>query len=109
MRLDNAASEALEYLLGEVKIIDSVGNGTKCECCSKHVPKPLRFYHVKQYILCPTAYDNVCLYLEISTLYGEDGPPGSIRKHFGDYIQNIATNLIAHNLIHSIMDSEAII
>ena len=58
-----------------------------CLCCSKHVPKYHKtFLVVDNIYVCPTTYENVlCLEEEYKKYKGR--PPGSVRKHFSDYVQ----------------------
>jgi hypothetical protein len=100
MTLDKAAQSALDYLLKTEKIIDSVGNGVKCLCSTKHVPLPVRFYRIRGETLCPTAHANVIVLLEMYRLCGDDGPSGKHTKHFGKYIRNVVTALLAHQLLN---------
>lgn len=64
-----------------------------CNCSNKHVPKPHKFIKVEiaevEYFLCPTTYYNLTHLLDLwRTGHGE--PPGSVRKHFSEYVQRLA-------------------
>lgn len=60
----------------------------ECKCCGKHVPLPVKLKEYNGIVLCPTTYYNV---IEYKNIWGELGsrPPGSVRKHFSDYVQSI--------------------
>lgn len=64
-----------------------------CNCSNKHVPKPHKLIKVEigevEYYLCPTSYYNLTTLLDLwKSCNGE--PPGSVRKHFSDYVQRLA-------------------
>lgn len=77
--------------------------GIMCPCVSKHVPLPTQFHkhHVvpkylggtddksNLFVLCPTTHYNVHKLLQY---YGKHKgePPGSIRKHYSDFVQGMA-------------------
>jgi hypothetical protein len=79
--------------------VQSVG----CVCVGKHVPLPMQLvshfivspYHggldepVNLVWLCPTTHFNVHALLDEYERY--DGtPPGSVRKHYSEYVQRLA-------------------
>lgn len=68
----------------------------QCKCVTKHVPLPLRFEIVvvdgKEIELCPTAHQNLLSLLDDYETYGHE-PPGPVRKHYSDYIQELAKNV----------------
>jgi hypothetical protein len=64
-----------------------------CNCSNKHVPKPHKLFKVEigdsMYHLCPTSYYNLTSLLEKwESCNGE--PPGSVRKHYSDFVQGLA-------------------
>jgi len=71
---------------------------TLCRCCTKHVPNNLKTMLVtinsEVVYLCPTSFYNLeslrALYVHYLT-----EPPGSVRKHYSDYIQMLAKQLQA--------------
>ena len=64
-----------------------------CNCSNKHVPKPHKLFKVDidgvEYFLCPTSFYNLTTLLGLWESGGGE-PPGSIRKHFSDYLQRLA-------------------
>lgn len=68
-------------------------NAKECKCCGKHVPLPIRLKEYEGTRLCPTTFDNV---LEYKRIWNEIGnrPPGNIRKHFSEYVQQLVENSI---------------
>lgn len=68
----------------------------ECKCCGKHVPLPVRLKEYDGIKVCPTTFDNI---LEYKRIYNEFGkrPPGSVRKHFSDYVQQIVEQSIDNN------------
>ena len=65
----------------------------ECKCCGKHVPLPIKLKEYSGILLCPTTFENVLEYKKICTELGNK-PPGSIRKHFSDYVQQIVEKSI---------------
>lgn len=79
------------------------GTDIVCPCVSKHVPRPtvLHNHHiVPKYLgggndkanlilLCPNSHDNIHSLLR---QYGKFGgrPPGYIRKHYSEFVQDLA-------------------
>lgn len=65
----------------------------ECKCCGKHVPLPVRLKEYNGTKVCPTTFDNI---LEYKRVWMESGkrPPGNIRKHFSDYVQQIVEQSI---------------
>lgn len=65
----------------------------ECKCCGKHVPLPVRLKEYDGIKVCPTTFDNI---IEYKRIWIESGsrPPGSIRKHFSEYVQSIVENTI---------------
>lgn len=65
----------------------------ECRCVSKHVPLPLTYVTVRtsnmDIELCPTAHANL---MSLLSEYDSHGglPPGSVRKHYSEFIQTIA-------------------
>lgn len=66
-----------------------------CNCSNKHVPKPHKLIKVElgeaevEYYLCPTTYYNLVKYLDLWS-NGNGEPPGSVRKHFSEFVQRLA-------------------
>lgn len=65
----------------------------ECKCCGKHVPLPVKLKDYNGITVCPTTFDNI---VEYKRVWMESGkrPPGSIRKHFSEYVQVIVENSI---------------
>lgn len=66
-----------------------------CNCSNKHVPKPHKLIKVElgeaetEYYLCPTTFYNLRALLDLwRECHGE--PPGSVRKHFSEFVQRLA-------------------
>ncbi len=68
----------------------------QCKCCSKNVPLPTVFKEYSGDTICPTTFANILEYKRIWTAIGSR-PPGSIRKHFSDYVQQIVETTIDKN------------
>lgn len=70
---------------------------TNCKCCTKHVPLPMTTTMLvvdgESVWLCPTTLENVWKFYEDWHNRG-DRPPGSVRKHYSDYVQKIAEALV---------------
>ena len=64
-----------------------------CKCCGKHVPLPTVLKEYNNISLCPTTFANVIEYKRIWTAAGKR-PPGNIRKHFSDYVQQLVEETI---------------
>lgn len=67
-----------------------------CECVDRHIPKPVKTIACDApggvVWLCPTAEQNLSALLEIyDNRAGE--VPGSITKHFGKYIRDLAKQI----------------
>ena len=60
----------------------------ECKCCGKHVPLPTVLKEYEGNIVCPTTFANIIEYLRIWNASG-GRPPGNIRKHFSEYVQQI--------------------
>ena len=73
----------------------------ECKCCGKHVPLPVRLKEYNGIKVCPTTFDNI---MEYKKIWNESGkrPPGSIRKHFSDYVQQIVEKSIDNKLPENI-------
>ena len=69
----------------------------ECKCCSKHVPLPTVLREFEGNTLCPTTFANV---VEYSRLWNsiESRPPGHIRKHFSDFVQQIVEKQMKESL-----------
>ena len=65
----------------------------ECKCCSKHVPLPTRLKEYSGVLVCPTTFDNIYEYKRVWAEIGKR-PPGSIRKHFSEYVQSIVEQSI---------------
>lgn len=70
----------------------------ECKCCGKHVPLPTVLKEYKGIKVCPTTFDNIIEYKRLWMSVGSR-PPGSIRKHFSEYVQSIVEgeNAVIHN------------
>lgn len=68
----------------------------QCKCCGKHVPLPTTLKEYNGTMLCPTTFGNVMEYKRIWKASGSR-PPGSIRKHFSDYVQQLVEVTIDKN------------
>ena len=64
-----------------------------CKCCGKHVPLPTTFKEYNGITVCPTTFSNIIEYKRIWAAAGKR-PPGGVRKHFSDYVQDIVENSI---------------
>lgn len=67
----------------------------ECSCVGKHIPLPSVLVEVvladKSLVyVCPTTYHNLVQFQRLRN------PPGSVRKHFSDYVQRIAPLLDNH-------------
>lgn len=65
----------------------------QCKCCGKHVPLPVILKDFNGITVCPTTYENIKEYMAMWEKIGSR-PPGSIRKHFSEYVQQIVENII---------------
>lgn len=84
------------------ELVEATGTVT-CPCVSRHVPRPvvLHNHHIiplsyggpntaeNKILICPTAHYNIH---KLLWHYNKnDGlPPGSVRKHFSDFVQEYA-------------------
>ena len=68
----------------------------ECKCCSKHVPLPTRLKDYEGTLVCPTTFDNIHEYRRVWLDIGKQ-PPGSIRKHFSEYVQQVVQDSIDKN------------
>lgn len=68
----------------------------ECKCTGKHVPLPITLKEYKGVVVCPTTFSNIIEYDRIWKSMG-NRPPGSIRKHFSDFVQNIVESTINKN------------
>ena len=60
----------------------------ECKCCSKHVPLPTVLREYEGITVCPTTFGNILEYTRIWNVIGSR-PPGSVRKHFSEFVQQI--------------------
>ena len=65
----------------------------ECKCCGKHVPLPTVLKTYNEIKVCPTTFENIIEYKSIWDKIGSR-PPGSIRKHFSEYVQKIVEDSI---------------
>lgn len=65
----------------------------ECKCCGKHVPLPVRLKEYNGIKVCPTTFDNIIEYKRVWNEIGKR-PPGNIRKHFSDYVQQLVEQTI---------------
>jgi len=68
----------------------------QCKCCGKHVPLPTVLKEYNGVCLCPTTFANVVEYKRLWKTIGSR-PPGNIRKHFSDYVQQLVEKTIDKN------------
>jgi len=68
----------------------------ECKCCSKHVPLPTVLREYSGDVVCPTTFANILEYTRIWNVIGSR-PPGSIRKHFSEFVQQIVEKTIDNN------------
>lgn len=80
----------------KVTLVKKVLNNGKCTCVGKHVPLPQTLYEVEHegevVFLCPTSYWNLISFHEEHDHQGTP-PPGSVRKHYSEFIQNLYRKL----------------
>ena len=67
-----------------------------CKCCTKHVPLPTRLKEYDGIAVCPTTFDNIHEYKRVWLDIGKR-PPGNIRKHFSEYVQQIVKESVDKN------------
>lgn len=72
-------------------LIEDVGDNT-CSCVGKHVPLPHKLYLLDGIYVCPTTYHNIMSLLD-EYKRAKMVPPGSVRKHYSDFVQQIASRL----------------
>lgn len=65
----------------------------ECKCCGKHIPLPTILKEYNGIVVCPTTFSNIAEYKRIWLSLGHT-PPGNIRKHFSEYVQQIVTQTI---------------
>jgi hypothetical protein len=58
-----------------------------CKCVGKHVPLPTRLVEFNGISVCPTTYENIMEYKKMWEVLGTE-PPGNIRKHFSEFVQD---------------------
>lgn len=63
----------------------------ECKCCGKHVPLPIKLKEFNGITVCPTTFENIIEYKNIWDQIGSR-PPGNIRKHFSEYVQESVEN-----------------
>lgn len=68
----------------------------QCSCSVKHIPNPLMLAKVEDYevCLCPSGLFNL---QDLLREYGLTGgtPSGSITKHYGKYLRDLAAEIYA--------------
>lgn len=64
-----------------------------CKCCGKHVPLPTVMREYNGVTVCPTTFANITEYVRLWNQIGSR-PPGNIRKHFSDYVQQLVEESI---------------
>lgn len=86
----------------QVRLVEATG-GKKCPCVGKHVPLPtvLHRHHIvplgmggpdipeNEIDICPNAHYNIHDLLYEYRRY-KGTPPGSVRKHYSDWVQKYA-------------------
>jgi len=65
----------------------------ECKCCGKHVPLPTVLREFNGIVVCPTTFANIMEYTRVWNAIGSR-PPGKIRKHFSEYVQQIVEKTI---------------
>lgn len=60
----------------------------ECKCVGKHVPLPTKLVEFEGIMVCPTTHENILEYKKMWEVLGCE-PPGNIRKHFSEYVQEI--------------------
>ena len=65
----------------------------ECKCTGKHVPLPTVMREYSNIMVCPTTFANLTEYERIWRSLG-NRPPGSIRKHFSEFVQGIVESTI---------------
>jgi hypothetical protein len=65
----------------------------ECKCCNKHVPLPTVLREYNGIVVCPTSFANILEYTRIWNTIGSR-PPGSVRKHFSEFVQQIVEESI---------------
>jgi hypothetical protein len=65
----------------------------ECKCCNKHVPLPTVLREYNGIVVCPTSFANILEYTRIWNAIGSR-PPGSVRKHFSEFVQQIVEESI---------------
>jgi hypothetical protein len=68
----------------------------ECKCCGKHVPLPTVLKEYSGTVVCPTTFSNIVEYQRRWNAIGSR-PPGNIRKHFSEYVQQIVEETIDKN------------
>lgn len=79
-----------------IYLISTIDTSYKCLCSSKHVPDPRVLMGLdaeeQAVLLCPTAASNVAsLLTEFDKAGGS--PLGSVTKHYGKYIRDLANTI----------------
>jgi hypothetical protein len=81
----------LEYVLTRSSEVDS-----NCECSIKHIPNPMKFAKIRvgeeEVILCPSGLFNLQDLLSEYVLTNGT-PPGSVTKHYGKYVRDLAAKI----------------
>lgn len=74
----------------KVTLIDKEDNS--CVCVGKHIPLPHKLFRVEggndSATVCPTALLNLLALVEEHARHGGN-PPGSVRKHYSEYVQKL--------------------
>lgn len=89
----------LKYIMKNIENLEALEEAreeVECFCCSKHVPLPLVHYKIvvnnSIVYLCPTSYYNMNKLLTAYRAWDKI-PPGSVRKHYSKYIQDLVLEL----------------
>lgn len=83
----------MNIILGNYREISVNNTDIKCKCSGKHVPDPRIVYAIDtpdgEVVLCPTGYLNL---LSLTQEYrAANGVPlGSVTKHYGKYVRDLA-------------------
>lgn len=72
--------------------ITLINSNEVCKCVGRHVPKPSKLYRIDfsggSVLVCPNAYTSL-LSLEEEYVKYDGLPPGSVRKHYSEFIHGL--------------------
>lgn len=82
--------------LENIEELEESSEEYRCYCVGKHVPLPIVYYKIQIgteiICLCPTTWYNMNKLLTAYRVYGTV-PPGSVRKHYSKYVQELVLEL----------------